>query len=119
MRQIRLYERVCGKLEEAMRVGALRPGDRLPSVRRLSVRERVSISTAFNPSASMSWSVPKYAGDSMAMASPWRATARSESCTASMAPVVMMKSSGESVQPHSSDRLASWRRNDRAPGGSS
>jgi len=45
MRQIRLYERVCGKLEEAMRVGALRLGDRLPSVRRLSVRERVSIST--------------------------------------------------------------------------
>jgi len=45
MAQIRLYERVCGKLEEAMRVGALRPGDRLPSVRRLSVRERVSIST--------------------------------------------------------------------------
>jgi DNA-binding transcriptional MocR family regulator len=45
MRQIRLYDRVCGKLEEAMRVGALRPGDRLPSVRRLSVRERVSIST--------------------------------------------------------------------------
>jgi DNA-binding transcriptional MocR family regulator len=45
MHQIRLYERVCGKLEEAMRVGALRPGDRLPSVRRLSERERVSVST--------------------------------------------------------------------------
>jgi DNA-binding transcriptional MocR family regulator len=45
MHRIRLYERVCGKLEEAMRVGALRPGDRLPSVRRLSTRERVSIST--------------------------------------------------------------------------
>src|SRR6266478_6265145 len=45
MRQTRLYERVCGKLEEAMRVGALRPGDRLPSVRRLSERERVSVST--------------------------------------------------------------------------
>ncbi|MFN2570754.1 MAG: PLP-dependent aminotransferase family protein [Gemmatimonadales bacterium] len=40
-----LYERVSGRLEEAMRVGALRPGDRLPSVRRLSERERVSIST--------------------------------------------------------------------------
>ncbi len=45
MQQIRLYERVSGKLEEAMRVGALRPGDRLPSVRRLSERERVSVST--------------------------------------------------------------------------
>ena len=45
MQTVRLYERVSGKLEEAMRVGALRPGDRLPSVRRLSERERVSIST--------------------------------------------------------------------------
>src|SRR3954454_24557317 len=45
MQQVHLYERVCGKLEEAMRVGALRPGDRLPSVRRLSERERVSVST--------------------------------------------------------------------------
>jgi DNA-binding transcriptional MocR family regulator len=45
MQAIRLYERVSGKLEEAMRVGALRPGDRLPSVRRLSSRERVSVST--------------------------------------------------------------------------
>src|SRR5438477_2344172 len=40
-----LYERVSGRLEEAMRIGVLRPGDRLPSVRRLSERERVSIST--------------------------------------------------------------------------
>jgi DNA-binding transcriptional MocR family regulator len=45
MHQTKLYERVCGKLEEAMRVGALRPGDRLPSVRLLSERERVSVST--------------------------------------------------------------------------
>ena len=45
MQQVRLYERVSGKLEEAMRVGALRPGDRLPSVRGLSERERVSVST--------------------------------------------------------------------------
>jgi len=45
MHQIRLYERVSGKLEEAMRVGALRPGDRLPSVRGLSEREQVSVST--------------------------------------------------------------------------
>jgi DNA-binding transcriptional MocR family regulator len=45
MQRIRLYERVSGKLEEAMRLGALRPGDRLPSVRGLSGRERVSVST--------------------------------------------------------------------------
>src|SRR5438094_4221633 len=45
MQQLRLTERVSGKLEEAMRVGALRPGDRLPSVRGLSERERVSVST--------------------------------------------------------------------------
>jgi DNA-binding transcriptional MocR family regulator len=45
MHPIRLYERVSGKLEEAMRLGALRPGDRLPSVRGLSGRERVSVST--------------------------------------------------------------------------
>jgi DNA-binding FadR family transcriptional regulator len=43
MHQTRLYERVCGKLEEAMRVGALRPGDRLPSVRRLSEREQEAL----------------------------------------------------------------------------
>src|SRR3954471_80932 len=41
----KLYERVSGRLEEAMRIGVLRPGDRLPSVRRLSARERVSVST--------------------------------------------------------------------------
>src|SRR5437763_13222271 len=45
MQTIRLYERISGRLEEAMKVGALRPGDRLPSVRRLSERERVSVST--------------------------------------------------------------------------
>ncbi|HUJ26981.1 MAG TPA: PLP-dependent aminotransferase family protein [Myxococcales bacterium] len=45
MREVKLYEKVSGRLEEAMRIGVLRPGDRLPSVRRLSDRERVSIST--------------------------------------------------------------------------
>src|SRR5258705_8802083 len=45
MNPTRLYQRVSGKLEEAMGVGALRPGDRLPSVRCLSERERVSVST--------------------------------------------------------------------------
>src|SRR4051812_41523747 len=39
-----LYERVSGRLEEAMRVGALRPGDRLPSCPPLSVGDRVSFS---------------------------------------------------------------------------
>ena len=45
MGETKLYERVSGRLEKAMRIGVLRPGDRLPSVRGLSVRERVSIST--------------------------------------------------------------------------
>ena len=55
----------------------------------------------------------------MAMASPRRATASSESCTASIAPEVTMKSSGESAHPPSSDLRASCRRSKRAPGGSS
>lgn len=45
MNATKLYEKVSGKLEEAITVGALRPGDRLPSVRRLSEREHVSVST--------------------------------------------------------------------------
>ena len=55
----------------------------------------------------------------MAIASPCRATASSESCTASIAPEVTMKSSGERVHPQSTERRASCRRSDRAPGGSS
>ena len=43
--QTRLYEKLSGKLAEAIAIGALRPGDRLPSVRELSTRERVSVST--------------------------------------------------------------------------
>src|SRR2546423_12527672 len=39
-----LYERISGRLEEAMKVGARRAGDRLPSVRGLSEREGVSVS---------------------------------------------------------------------------
>ncbi|EPX57762.1 Transcriptional regulator, GntR family domain / Aspartate aminotransferase [Cystobacter fuscus DSM 2262] len=39
------YEQVAERLAEAMAAGTLRPGDRLPSVRQLSLRERVSIST--------------------------------------------------------------------------
>ena len=42
---LRLYERVADGLVRAVREGALRPGDRLPSVRRLALQEGVSIST--------------------------------------------------------------------------
>ncbi|WP_426755694.1 PLP-dependent aminotransferase family protein [Myxococcus sp. Y35] len=41
----KLYEQVAERLEEAITAGTLRPGDKLPSVRQLSLRERVSIST--------------------------------------------------------------------------
>jgi len=41
----KLYEQVAERLEEAIAAGTLRAGDRLPSVRQLSLRERVSIST--------------------------------------------------------------------------
>ncbi len=41
----RLYEQVAERISEAIAAGALRPGDRLPSVRHLSTQERVSIST--------------------------------------------------------------------------
>ncbi|OJH42169.1 PLP-dependent aminotransferase family protein [Cystobacter ferrugineus] len=43
--RLRRYEQVAERLAEAMAAGTLRPGDRLPSVRQLSLRERVSIST--------------------------------------------------------------------------
>ncbi|XXF77748.1 PLP-dependent aminotransferase family protein [Myxococcaceae bacterium GXIMD 01537] len=41
----RLYEQVAERLGDAIAAGALRPGDRLPSVRQLSQREHVSVST--------------------------------------------------------------------------
>ncbi|SEU37572.1 transcriptional regulator, GntR family [Myxococcus fulvus] len=41
----KLYEQVAEKLEDAINAGTLRAGDRLPSVRQLSLREQVSIST--------------------------------------------------------------------------
>jgi DNA-binding transcriptional MocR family regulator len=44
-RGARLYEQVAERLADAIARGTLRPGDRLPSVRQLSLRERVSIST--------------------------------------------------------------------------
>src|SRR5512138_2168109 len=43
--QSKLYERVAARIVTAIESGALRPGDRLPSVRRLSQQERVSVST--------------------------------------------------------------------------
>ena len=41
-----LYEALAKRLSEAIHAGALRAGDRLPSVRRLSTQHRVSIATA-------------------------------------------------------------------------
>lgn len=41
----KLYEQVAERLGDAIATGTLRPGERLPSVRELSTRERVSIST--------------------------------------------------------------------------
>jgi DNA-binding transcriptional MocR family regulator len=40
-----LYERLAAEIVELIRVGTLRPGDRLPSVRRMSARWRVSVPT--------------------------------------------------------------------------
>ncbi|NBD07930.1 aminotransferase-like domain-containing protein [Corallococcus silvisoli] len=42
---LKLYESVAERLRAAIAAGTLRPGERLPSVRRLSARERVSVST--------------------------------------------------------------------------
>ena len=41
-----LYESLAARVAEAIHAGALRTGDRLPSVRRLSTQHRVSIATA-------------------------------------------------------------------------
>ena len=41
-----LYEELAHRLSQAIAAGSLRAGDRLPSVRQLSVQHRVSISTA-------------------------------------------------------------------------
>ena len=41
-----LYENLAARVAEAIRAGALKVGDRLPSVRRLSTQHRVSIATA-------------------------------------------------------------------------
>jgi DNA-binding transcriptional MocR family regulator len=41
----KLYEEVADEIRDAIESGALRPGDRLPSVRRLSRQRKVSVST--------------------------------------------------------------------------
>lgn len=41
-----LYQSIAGQIESAIASGALRPGDRLPSVRRLSQQHKVSMTTA-------------------------------------------------------------------------
>ena len=41
-----LYEQVAHELEKQIRSGTLRPGDRIPSVRRASEQHRVSVTTA-------------------------------------------------------------------------
>jgi DNA-binding transcriptional MocR family regulator len=41
----KLYEKVADRLSAAIASGTLRPGDRLPSVRKLSSQQRVSVST--------------------------------------------------------------------------
>ena len=41
-----LYQRIASQLEAAIASGALRPGDRLPSVRQLSQQYGVSLTTA-------------------------------------------------------------------------
>lgn len=40
-----LYEQIAGRITDLIRHGTLRPGEKLPSIRRLSQREKVSIST--------------------------------------------------------------------------
>ena len=40
-----LYDRVAERIEQMIQKGALRSGDRVPSVRKLSDQQRVSVST--------------------------------------------------------------------------
>src|SRR3954469_6872340 len=41
-----LYEQVAGEIEKLIRSGTLRPGERIPSVRRASEQHGVSVTTA-------------------------------------------------------------------------
>ncbi|HND20421.1 MAG TPA: PLP-dependent aminotransferase family protein, partial [Acidobacteriota bacterium] len=45
--QTHLYEQVAGKIERLIEDGVLRPGERVPSVRKVSQMHRVSMATAF------------------------------------------------------------------------
>ena len=49
----RLYEQVAGRITAAIDSGVLRPGDRLPSIRRLSEQHRVSVSTVLQAYAQL------------------------------------------------------------------
>jgi DNA-binding transcriptional regulator YhcF (GntR family) len=40
-----LYEQVAGRIATLIESGTLRPGDRVPSLRRISDQQRVSLST--------------------------------------------------------------------------
>ncbi len=64
-------------------------------------------------------STPKYAGDSTAITSPGRATARSDSDSPSVAPIVVHRSSSVSAAPLSTARRAIWRRSVSRPGAAS
>ncbi|MBI4662750.1 MAG: PLP-dependent aminotransferase family protein [Verrucomicrobia bacterium] len=43
--EVHLYEQVTSELSKLIETGTLRPGERVPSVRKLSVRRRISLST--------------------------------------------------------------------------
>ena len=49
----RLYEQVAGRITAAIDSGVLRPGDRLPSIRRLSEQHGVSVSTVLQAYAQL------------------------------------------------------------------
>ena len=80
------------------------------------VRGWAGISSARRPRLSIDCSTPKYAGDSTAITSPGRATARSASERPSVAPIVVHSSSSDSATPVSTARRAIWRRSVRRPG---
>jgi DNA-binding transcriptional MocR family regulator len=51
--QPRLYEQVAGRITAAIDSGVLRPGDRLPSIRKLSEQHQVSVSTVLQAYAQL------------------------------------------------------------------
>jgi DNA-binding transcriptional MocR family regulator len=54
-RGVPLYEDLAGRFARAIDAGALRPGDRLPSVRDLRAQERVSTATVMQALARLEW----------------------------------------------------------------